>query len=225
MKILIIEDNQDLLQMLSHSFTEEDMVCEASQTYEHALEKIMLYHYDIIILDINLPDGNGLNILKKIKSENSTSGTIIISARDSVQNKIEGLELGADDYLAKPFDTAELIARVKSLYRRQNFEGKKNITYSNITFNSQNGKIYIKDQELILTKSEYKILLFFFSNRNRVLTKETIAEHIMGDDMDLIDSYDFIYSHIKNLRKKLTNAHIEDPIKVIYGIGYQFSEI
>ncbi|APD06413.1 transcriptional regulatory protein [Flavobacteriaceae bacterium UJ101] len=224
MKILIIEDNQELLQTLSHSFVEDDMVCELCQTYDHALEKIMLYHYDIVILDINLPDGNGLNILKKLKSENTNTGTIIISARDSVQNKIEGLELGADDYLAKPFDVAELIARVKSLYRRQNFEGKKSITYSNITFNSQNGKIYIHDNELILTKSEYKILLFFFSNRNRVLTKETIAEHIMGDDMDLIDSFDFIYSHIKNLRKKIINTNIKDPIKVIYGIGYQFIE-
>ncbi len=224
MKILIIEDQKELLHLLSQSFMEDNIICELCETYDSAIEKIMLYHYDIIVLDLNLPDGNGLDLLKKLKQKDSKTGVIIISARNAVKNKIEGLDLGADDYLAKPFDVAELIARVKSLYRRQNFEGKKSITYSSITFDSQKGKFHIKNQKLTLTKSEYKILLFFFSNRNRVLTKETIAEHIMGDDMDLMDSFDFIYSHIKNLRKKITKTTIEDPIKVVYGIGYKFIE-
>ncbi len=221
MKILIVEDNLKLLEAIRDTLIAEQYVCETAEEYAIASEKIYMYAYDIMVVDINLPGGSGLKLIREIKKINPVTGIIVISARDSLDDKIEGLELGADDYLTKPFDMAELVVRVKALLRRRNFSGKPAVSFGNITIDTGRREVTAGTAKIKLTKSEYNILLFFFSNPNRVLTKESIAEHIWGDNMDLADSFDFIYSHIRNLRKKLTSAGGEDPIKVVYGIGYR----
>jgi len=221
MKLLIVEDNLKLLEAIKETLESEKFLCEAAANYETAHEKIFLYTYDALIVDINLPDGTGLDLIRKMKKQYSTTGIIVISARNSLNNKIEGLDLGADDYITKPFDMAELVARVKALLRRRNFSGNDIITHNKISVNTVNRSVAAGNQQLDLTKSEYDILLFFLSNPGRVLTRESIAEHIWGDNMDLADSFDFIYSHIKNLRKKITAAGVDNPLKAVYGVGYK----
>ncbi len=221
MKILIIEDNLTLLDSISSSLNGEKFLCETAADFNTAHEKIFLHEYDAVIVDINLPGGSGLEIIRELKKINSKTGVIVISARDSTDNKAKGLELGADDYITKPFDMVELIARIKALMRRRIFAGNSNISYGDITIKTDSREVFVKNEKIELTKSEYDILLFFFSNPQRVITKESIAEHIWGDNMDLADSFDFIYSHIKNLRKKITAQHTPDPIKAVYGIGYK----
>jgi DNA-binding response OmpR family regulator len=221
MKLLIVEDNLKLLEAITETLKSEKFRCETAAGFATAHEKIFLYRYDVLIVDINLPDGSGLNLIREAKNQNPSTGIIVISARNSLDNKIEGLELGADDYLTKPFDMAELVARVKALLRRRNFSGTDTITFGEISVNTASRKVFAGNHPIELTKSEYDILLFFFSNPNRVLTRESIAEHIWGDNMDLADSFDFIYSHIKNLRKKITSAGIHDLIKAVYGVGYK----
>ncbi len=223
MKFLIVEDNAKLLEAIPETLESEKYLCETSLNFQDAHEKIFLYNYDILIVDINLPDGSGLELIKEIKKQNSSTGIIVISARNSLDNKIEGLDLGADDYITKPFDMAELVARVKALLRRRNFSGNSNVTFNGITIDTTSREVFADQQKIELTKSEYDILLFFFSNPGRTLTKEGIAEHIWGDNMDLADSFDFIYSHIKNLRKKITVTGNSDPIKAVYGIGYKLA--
>lgn len=222
MKILVIEDNETLLTSISESLVSAKFLCETASHFSSAFEKIQMYQYDIIVVDINLPGGTGLELIRALKKINTDTGVIVISARNSLDNKIEGLELGADDYITKPFDMAELIARIKALIRRRNFAGSNIIAYGDISINADKREVYIKGEKTELTKSEFDILLFFFSNPGRVVSRETLAEHIWGDNMDLADSFDFIYSHIKNLRKKIAAHQAVDPIKAIYGIGYKF---
>ena len=221
MKLLVVEDNIRLLEAISETLETAKYVCEKADDFGTASEKIALYNYDIVVVDINLPDGSGLDLIQEIKGRNAETGIIVISARNSLDNKIEGLDLGADDYLTKPFDMAELLARVKALLRRRSFSGSDLLTIGGITVNTATRQVFAQNNKLELTKSEYDILLFFFANSNRVLTRESIAEHIWGDNMDLADSFDFIYSHIKNLRKKIVATGVADPIKAIYGIGYK----
>lgn len=224
MKLLVVEDNLELLDIIIATLQSEKYQCEKATNYSDADEKIHLYSYDILIIDINLPDGSGLNLIKEAKKSKLTTGIIVISARNSLENKIEGLDLGADDYLTKPFDVAELVARVKALFRRRNFSGSETITFHDITIDTSKRTVLVKNEYINLTKSEFDILLFFFSNPERVLTKETIAEHIWGDNMDLVDSFDFIYSHIKNIRKKINTKGVKIPIKAVYGMGYKFEQ-
>lgn len=221
MKILVIEDNLTLLDSISSSLNGEKFLCETAADFNTAHEKIFMYEYDVVVVDINLPGGSGLEIIRELKKVNSKTGVIVISARNSTDNKVEGLELGADDYITKPFDMAELIARIKALMRRRNFAGNTKLTFADISIQTDSREVFVKNNKIELTKSEYDILLFFFSNPGRVITKESLAEHIWGDHMDLADSFDFIYSHIKNLRKKITNQQSPDPIKAVYGIGYK----
>jgi DNA-binding response OmpR family regulator len=221
MKLLVIEDNLALLDSITASLLAEKISCETAANFDAAQEKINLYEYDIVIVDINLPGGSGLDIIRELKKINSRTGVIVISARNSLDNKVEGLTLGADDYITKPFDLAELIARVKALIRRRKFSGSNDVTFGEITVKTDSREVFVKNTKIELTKSEYDILLFFLSNPGRVITKESIAEHIWGDNMDLADSFDFIYSHIKNLRKKITSQQVDDPIKAVYGIGYK----
>ena len=221
MKILIIEDNESLNDAIFTSLNVENYFCEKAYNYNLASQKINLYEYDVVIVDINLPDGSGLDIIRELKKTNPLTGIIVISARNSLNNKIEGIELGADDYLTKPFDMAELIVRIKSLIRRRFLKGENIITIGDISINVDKREVKVKNIEIELTKSEYEILLFLFLNPNRVITKESIAEHIWGDNMDLADSFDFIYSHIKNLKKKIISQNAHYPIKSIYGIGYK----
>lgn len=223
MKVLIIEDHRELLDVLHETLSQEGYLCELASNYQEAEDKVAVYEYDLLVIDINLPGGSGLDIIRQIKQRNIKSGVIVISARNSLDNKVEGLELGADDYITKPFDMAELVARVKSVIRRRNFSGSDTVNFNEVEVNIISHSVYINSTIVELTKSEYDILLFFISNPNRVLTRETIAEHIWGDNMDLADSYDFIYSHIKNLRKKMVDAGGENYIKAVYGIGYKLS--
>jgi DNA-binding response OmpR family regulator len=221
-KLLIIEDNTQLLNAIAETLSKEKFVCETVSSYAAAHEKIHLYQYDILIVDINLPDGSGLQIIREIKKMEPATGIIVISARNSLDNKIEGLELGADDYITKPFDMAELVARVKSIIRRRNFGGSNFIELGKLRIDPEQRLAFANEKNIELTRSEYDILLFFTSNVGRVITRESLAEHIWGDNMDLADSFDFIYSHIKNLRKKITQNGLSDPIKAVYGVGYKF---
>lgn len=223
MKLLIVEDNLKLLEAITETLSGADFLCETAESFSRAHEKLFLYQYDILVVDINLPDGTGLELIQETRKQNTATGIIVISARNSLDNKLEGFDLGADDYLTKPFDMAELVARIKSLIRRRNFGGSNIVNAGGLSIDTDRREVTVASQVIDLTKSEYDILMFFISNQNRVLTRESIAEHIWGDNMDLADSFDFIYSHIKNLRKKITSAGCSDPIKAVYGIGYKFS--
>jgi len=223
MKIHITEDNPKLLAEIRKALLSADFMCDASSGFEHAIEKIMLYSYDVFLVDVNLPDGSGLDLIAKIRENHPQSGIIIVSARDAVHQKIEGLDMGADDYIAKPFDMAELVARVRAVFRRKKLDGNSTIKYGMLEVETKKREVTIKGQLIDLTRSEYDILLFFLANPSRVITREAIAEHIWGDNMDMADSYDFIYSHIKNLRKKLVGAGTADPLKSVYGVGYKLN--
>ena len=224
MKILLIEDEKELADSIITYLRQEGYICETAFNFDKAGEKISLYQYDCILVDITLPGGNGLDLVNALKKAKAKSGIIIISAKNSVDDKIKGLDLGADDYLAKPFNLAELNSRIKSVLRRRNFEGDKEIIFNEITVKPDNQTALVKNSDISLTKKEYDLLLFFIMNKNRVLTKESIAEHLWGDDMDMNDSYDFIYTHIKNLRKKLMDKGSADYVKTVYGMGYKFAE-
>lgn len=222
MKLLIVEDHAELLEAISETLSGEMFVCETAGNLDAAQEKIRLYDYDLLIVDINLPDGSGLDLIRELKVNDPSAGIIVVSARNSTTHKIEGLEIGADDYITKPFDMGELVARVKSLMRRRIFSGCHMLYSGEITVDTSSREVQVAGQPVDLTRSEYDILLFFMANQGRVISRESLAEHIWGDNMDLADSFDFIYSHIKNLRKKITGAGASDPIKAIYGVGYKF---
>ncbi len=222
MKILIIEDEKTLADSVVEYLVDEGHICEAVYNYNSAIYKIELYEYDCIVVDINLPDGSGLDIIRQIKKSSKSLGIIIISARNSLENKIEGLEIGADNYLTKPFHLAELNAHLKSINRRINFNGNEQIIINEIKLLPNEHSVYVHDKEIKLTKKEYELLIFFISNKNKVITKSGLAEHLWGDFMDMADSYDFIYTHIKNLRGKLLKEGCEDYIKTVYGVGYKF---
>jgi DNA-binding response OmpR family regulator len=224
MKILIIEDESELLLAISSYLSEAGFTCELADRFEMALEKISIYEYDIILLDITLPDGNGLELIKTIKKMNLRSGVIIISAKNSLDDKISGLDLGADDYLTKPFQLSELNSRIKAVLRRRRFNGTDLIRFKEIEVNTDNKTVSIENTFVILTKKEYDLLLFFLVNKGRLLTKESIAEHLWGDNIDLADNFDFIYTHINNLRKKIGSHGGNDYIRTVYGMGYKFSE-
>ncbi len=222
MKILLIEDEPDLRKAIKLFLHNEGYTIESADDYVKAFEKINNYNYDCILVDVTLPKGNGLDIVKQLKANNSKAGIIIISAKNSLDDKIEGLDIGADDYLPKPFHLSELNARIKSLIRRRNFDGNKNIVLNEISINPENRSVSVNNEEVILTSKEYDLLLYFISNKNRVLSKANIAEHLVGDHADQIDNHDFIYTHLKNLRKKLIEKGCADYVQTIYGIGYNF---
>ncbi len=221
MKILLIEDELELSSSVSTYLKISGNVVEQVFDYQAAYEKVKIYRYDCALIDINLPDGSGLDLIKIIKQQNDKTGIIIISARNSITDRIKGLDLGADDYLVKPFDLAELNARVKSLFRRINFKGNNIIHFGEMQINPDDFELQINNSTIDLTKKEYNMLMFFVANANRVIAKETIAEHIWGDNVDMADSYDFVYAHIKNLRKKLQKHTNFNYIQTIYGIGYK----
>jgi DNA-binding response OmpR family regulator len=222
MKILLIEDEKELCRSIETYLTHENYLCESVMNYEQAIEKINLYDYDCVIVDITLPDGTGLDIIRSLKKNSKGCGIIIISAKNSLDDKIVGLDIGADDYLTKPFHLSELNARIKSIIRRRNFEGSNEIVINEIHILPDQMQVLINENEILLTKKEFDLLIFFISNKNRVLTKEAIAEHLWGDEMDMADSFDFIYTHIKNLRRKMMKNGGRDYISTIYGMGYKF---
>lgn len=222
MKILIVEDEIDLVNTISKYLQKENFVCEFAVNYFDAEDKLISYNYDVVILDINLPDGNGLDLLKIIKKSNPDTGVLIVSARDSLEDKLKGLDLGADDYITKPFHLAELNSRINSLIRRQKFEGNQNIIFNEIEIDTKAITVKVNNSTVELTKKEFYLLLYFITNKSRVLTKESIAEHLWGDNIDLLDNFDFIYTHMRNLRKKLKMQGAKDYLQTIYGLGYKF---
>ena len=223
MKLLVIEDEQELCDSICTYLANEQFICERALDFHAALEKISLYDYACIVLDVNLPGGSGLDILNELKKQNKIDGVLIISARNSLDDKVFALKAGADDYLTKPFHLPELGARVAAIIRRKSFEGKNQITINELTLDLSERTVRVLSKDIDLTRKEYELLLYFISNKNRVIAKNAIAEHLWGDNMDLAGSYDFIYTHIKNLRKKLIQAGAADYIKSIYGMGYKFS--
>ena len=223
MKILIIEDEKQLVKSMAQFLRQESYVCEIAYTASEANEKILLFDYDCILLDISLPDGNGLKILEKLRANNKADGVIMITAKSSFDDRIAGLNLGADDYLPKPFYLPELSARISAVIRRKRFDGNNKISFHEIEVDLLGKTITIKGKEVELTRKEYDLLVFLIANKNRVVSKNAIAEHLSGDDAELLDKFDFIYSHIKNLKKKLTEAGCEDYIKTVYGLGYKFT--
>jgi DNA-binding response OmpR family regulator len=224
MKILIVEDEIDLLEAMASYLKNEDFICETAATFFDAEDKLISFNYDIIILDINLPDGSGIDLLRLIKTKSSKTGVLIVSAKNSLDDKLLGLDLGADDYITKPFHLAELNSRINSLIRRQHFEGNEIISFNEIEINPTSKTVLVNKKPIELTKKEYNLLLYFITNKNKVLTKESIAEHLWGDDIEMADSYDFIYTHMGNLRKKLKKLGAPDYLKTMYGLGYKFAE-
>lgn len=223
MKILIIEDEKELSDNIVN-YLADNYVCEQAFDFHSALEKIRDFTYDCILLDLNLPGGNGLRILDRIKTDGIDSGVIIISARDSLDDKIEGLRVGADDYLSKPFSLSELSMRLYALMRRRNFSNNNILQSGNLTVDLLAKEAYVDDSPVRLTRSEYGLLLFLISNKNRVVSKDAIAEHLSGDMADMLDSHNFVYAHIKNLKAKLQRAGSRINIKTFYGTGYRWEE-
>lgn len=223
MKVLVIEDEVQLSDSICAYLNSESFICEKAYDFFTAMEKTAIYDYACIILDINLPGGNGLDILKELKQNNKADGVLIISARNSLDDKVYGLKTGADDYLTKPFHLPELGARVAAIIRRKSFEGKNVISFDALSLNINDKTASVKGGNLELTRREYDLLLYLVANKNRVISKGAMAEHLWGDHMDLSGNFDFLYTHIKNLRKKLEQAGCPDYIHSIYGMGYKFS--
>ncbi|MCJ7449671.1 MAG: response regulator transcription factor [Bacteroidales bacterium] len=224
MKILIIEDEFDLLIAINNFLVKENFICELAENFRKADEKLSINEYDIILLDINLPDGNGLALLNTIKKRQKKAGVIIVSAKNSLDDKIRGLDLGADDYMTKPFQLSELNSRIKAVLRRKQFDGTNILTFNEISINTDSKSVTIQGKEITLTRKEYDLLLFFLINKNRVLTKEAISEHLWDDNIDLSDNFDFIYTHLNNIRRKIKLAGGTDYIKTLYGMGYKFTQ-
>jgi len=221
MKILVIEDEKEMRANMVQSLQKELFVVEEAADYFSALEKIGIYQYDCILLDIGLPGGSGLALLEEAKATHHNGGIIIVSAKDSVDDKIAGLNLGADDYLSKPFHMAELHARVKSVVRRKTLNGSTLITLNNLVVNTADRSLQVNDAPLPLNRKEFDVLLYLATNKNRLVTKTALAEHVWGDYIDEVSSFDFVYSQIKNLRKKLKDANAEVEIVAVYGVGYK----
>ena len=222
MKILIVEDEQGLRESIEEYFTEAGNICETAISYSTALSKISLYRYDCILLDITLPGGNGIDILKALKENNHPDGVLIISAKNSLDDRLEGLNIGADDYLVKPFHLSELKARVSAIIRRKSFNGSNLLVFNEITIDLLAKEVKVNHTQVKFTRKEYALLLYFIANKGKVVSKNAIAEHLWGDGIDMADNFDFIYSHIKNIRKKLIEAGCNDYIQAAYGMGYKF---
>ena len=221
MKILIVEDEKGLREVMTQSLEKERFIVETATDYATALQKINDYDYDCILLDIMLPGGNGLSILEELKKLRKRESVIIVSAKDSIEDKVTGLDLGADDYLAKPFHLAELHARVKSVIRRKQNDGDIKIEIGNLIVYPDNHTVFIDGNELKLNRKEFDLLYYFVANPDRLINKTTLAESVWGDNIDQADSLDFIYSQVKNLRKKMKQAEAIPEIKAVYGFGYK----
>ncbi len=223
MKVLIVEDNKELASSIHDYLAGEGYICELAGTFDIAKEKLAMFTYDCILLDIMLPGGNGLDLLKLIKEDKISSGVLIISAKNALDDKINGLEGGADDYITKPFHLPELHARVRAIYRRKKLEGSNLITFNEINLNTDTLEARINETLLNITRKEFELLLYFVVNKNRVLSRQSIAEHLWGDYTDDLANFDFVYQHVKNLRKKISAAHGGDYIETVYGLGYKFN--
>lgn len=224
MKILIIEDEPALQEAVQTYLSRQGFLCEAVSDFVSAIKKVQQYDYDCVVVDINLPYGSGLDVVKELKAMEAKSGIIIISARASLEDRVSGLELGSDDYLTKPFHLSELSARIQAIIRRRNFNGSKAIAFNEIKIEPEAQRVTVDNKRVDLTEKEYHLLEYFIANQRRVLTKAAIAAHVWGDGYDQVSNYDFMYTHIKNLRKKLLDAGAADYIKTTHGVGYRFTD-
>ncbi|SIS78170.1 response regulator transcription factor [Belliella pelovolcani] len=223
MKVLIIEDEIEIAEAIHNYFLGSPVVCEIVTNVKDASEKIDLYDYDCILLDIGLPDGSGFDILEEIKIRKKSDSVIIISAKNSLDDKLKGLEIGADDFLTKPFHMAELAMRITAVTRRKMFDGNNIVEFGGITLDLINNTVKYQNENLDLTPREFRLLRLFLSSHQRVLSKTAIADHLLGEQVDFVDSDKLVYAHIKNLKKKLQQAGCPEYIKTVYGIGYKFS--
>ncbi|MGB9745499.1 MAG: response regulator transcription factor [Bacteroidales bacterium] len=224
MKILIIEDERELALSIEEYLKKENQLCDVAGNLKKATEKMDEVLYDCFVIDIGLPDGNGLDLIPLIKERDSNAGILILTARDALSDKITSLESGADDYLTKPFHLSELAARLKAIYRRRNLGGNTVIRHNEIEVIIQTRIVKVNGKPLTLTRKEYDLLVYFLSNKERVLSRESIVEHLWGDEVIMADTFDFLYTHIKNLRKKIMDKGGRDYIKSVYGIGYRFTD-
>lgn len=224
MKILIVEDERELSDSIVSYLKQENYLCEQAFTFAEAMSKVGIYEYDCILLDLMLPGGSGLDVLRKVKQINSSTGVIIVSAKGALDDKVIGLQIGADDYLAKPFHLPELSMRIFALIRRRNFSNNNIIELGTLNINLLSKVVSASNHPLELTKTEYELLLFLVENRKRVISKSALAEHLSGDMADMMDDFNFIYAHVKNLKAKLADAGLTDCIKTIYGTGYKWNE-
>ncbi|MDC8105428.1 MULTISPECIES: response regulator transcription factor [Chryseobacterium] len=222
MKILIIEDHKDLASNITDYLKKEDYVCEVATNAKEALEKIELFEYDCILLDLMLPDGNGLEILKHIKNDAPESSIIIVSAKDSLDTKLTGLDEGADDYMTKPFSLPELHSRIKAVLRRKTPETNRILSFNEFTIDLESKECKVNERLLNLTKKELNLLIYFINNQNRMLSKQAIASHLWGDYTYSVDNIDFVYQHLKNLRKKIIDGGGKDYLQTVYGLGYKW---
>lgn len=223
MKILVIEDETEMNRMIKQFLEDENYVVEIATDFQSGLDKIVSYDYDCILLDITLPGGNGLDLLQKLKNLGKADSVIILSAKDSIDDKVKGLDLGADDYLTKPFHITELNARIKSVIRRKKSEGNSLLELNNVKINIEERLVLVENKCMELNRKEFDILVFFGMNKFRIVSKSAIAENIWGDFIDQSNDFDFIYSQIKNLRKKLRYHQAEIDISSVYGMGYKLT--
>ncbi|WP_262150749.1 response regulator transcription factor [Chryseobacterium foetidum] len=222
MKILIVEDEEELAKSIAEYLSEEKYLCEFASTFNEAMSKIEVFQYDCILLDITLPDGNGLKILEELKKEQKQDGVIIISAKNALDDKIKGLEIGADDYLTKPFHLSELAARIYSIIRRKQFNSTNVVAQNELQIDLLAKTVSVNNSLITLTKKEFDLLVYFLGNKNRVISKSTLAEHLSGDFADMLENHDFVYAHVKNLKKKLYDAGCDHYLKTVYGTGYKW---
>lgn len=222
MKILLVEDNPELTQNICQYLSQQGLLCEAVATLYEAEDRILSFDYDCILLDLMLPDGNGLQLLQTIKTAHPQLNVLIISAKDALDDRLKGLDLGADDYLPKPFHLAELLARIRAIFRRSKLGGSDTLEYNEIQINHQSLEVTVLGKLLDLTKKEFDLLVFLLTNKNKVLSKQAIATHLWGDYTDDLANFDFVYQHIKNLRKKICAAGGKDYLTTVYGLGYKF---
>lgn len=225
MKILVVEDEELLRENIIDYLKSEGNVCDIAANFDAADEKIALYDYDCVLLDLTLPDGDGLKLLQLLKKQDRGEGVIIITARGSVDQRIEGLALGADDYLVKPFHLSELSARVMAVVRRRWFSGNDLVVFNELSIDIKSKIVKVNAELISLTKKEFDLLVYFMSNRSKVISKSALVTHIWGDHADMADSFDFVYTHMKNLRRKLVDAGCKDYFHSIYGVGYKFTDL
>lgn len=225
MKLLIIEDERELSDNIVAYLSSENYLCEQAFTYADARMKVNIYDYDCVLLDLMLPGGNGLDLLQDIRARHNAVGVIIISAKDSLDDKVKGLAIGADDYLPKPFHLAELSMRIYAIIRRKEFTANNVLRSNSIEIDLPGKAVSVNGKAVVLTRTEYELLLFFISNKNRVVSKASMAEHLSGEMADMLDNHDFVYTHIKNLKAKLAEAGVKDCIKNVYGAGYKWIEL
>lgn len=224
MKILIVEDEVDLCRTMTTFFTKQEYICLGASTLFDAEEKLLVHQFDIVVLDIGLPDGSGLELLKIIKSTQENCNVLIVSAKNSLDDKLLGLTQGADDYITKPFHLAELHVRINVILRRNRHLEDSKLIFNELSLDLALKQLSVNDTFIELTRKEYELLLFFMENKNRVISKDSIAQHLWGESIELSVNYDFIYTHIKNVRKKILAHGGKDYLKSVYGMGYKFSD-